>query len=248
MSPGHLLLDAGNTSLKVCFEEELAASKVEVLRHGVYEIKNVLERIQGQREISRLSLACVYQQAFSEQVAEWCQSRQVELVIASSQQNHGELVNGYDQVSQLGVDRWLSMVALWQKLHKAFFVVSCGTAITFDAVDSQGQHQGGIILPGLELMRQSLIDNTAAINNTNGLISEDGLAKNTADAISLGTTTAVTALIEKMMTITGLKAEQGYLTGGCADQIARAMNLKLFVEQNLVLTGLVDYVNEVLES
>lgn len=249
MSSGHLLLDAGNSALKLCFEEDLATTEVEVLRHGTYDIKNILQRIHGQREIGRLSLACVYQQAFSEQVEDWCKSRQVELVIAVSRHNYGKLVNGYDEVSQLGVDRWLSMIALWQKLHKAFFVVSCGTAITFDAVDSQGLHQGGIILPGLELMRQSLVHNTAAISNINGLISvEGGLAKNTADAISLGTTTAVTALIEKMMTITGLKAEQGNLTGGCAEQIANAMNLEILPQKNLVLTGLVHYVNEVLES
>ncbi len=57
------------------------------------------------------------------------------------------LNNGYLQPEQLGVDRWVAMVAAWQCYQEAFCVVDCGTAVTLDFVDTSGMHQGGMIFP-----------------------------------------------------------------------------------------------------
>ena len=245
MTDGHLLMDAGNTSLKLCFEDELAQQKIIVLFHGGYDINQELQRLHEQRAISRISLSCVYQPTFIQKVAEWCERQKIELVTVLSQGSFGQLINGYDEPAQLGVDRWLSMIAIWENLHQAFFVVSCGTAVTLDAVAADGRHLGGMIIPGPELMKQSLIANTAAINDLNGLISgKNKLATNTEDAVNLGTVTAVAALIEKVMAITGFKAEQGVLTGGCAGQIAQTLDMPLSVEPDLVLKGLSVYVKK----
>lgn len=249
MRAGHLLMDAGNTSLKLCFEDELALQKTLVLMHGDYDIGQQLRRLSEQRTISRISLSCVYQPAFMQKVAAWCEEQEIPLDTVLSQQRFGQLINGYDAPEQLGVDRWLSMIAIWEKYHQAFVVISCGTAITLDAVAADGRHLGGMIIPGPELMKRSLISNTAAINDLNGLISEKNkLATNTEDAVNLGTTTAVAALIEKIMAITGYKAEQGFLTGGCAGLVANTLDMPLTVETDLVLKGLSIYVEKAVES
>lgn len=71
--------------------------------------------------------------------------------------------NGYSESAQMGVDRWLAMVAAWNRRHAAVWVADAGTAITIDLVQADGQHVGGLILPGRALMQQSLLAETGRI-------------------------------------------------------------------------------------
>lgn len=84
----------------------------------------------------------------------WLQQQLVEqwgmrAEVAITERQRGRLTNGYREPQQLGVDRWLAMVAAWRRLQSAFCLIDCGTAVTLDFVDAAGQHQGGNILPGL---------------------------------------------------------------------------------------------------
>lgn len=58
----------------------------------------------------------------------------------------------------LGVDRFLGLVAAWRRFRCACVVVDCGTAVTLDALDARGVHRGGLIMPGLNTLKQSLYD------------------------------------------------------------------------------------------
>ncbi len=71
--------------------------------------------------------------------------------------------NSYRDPARMGVDRWLAMLAAWKRLERSCWVVDCGSAITLDLLDAQGVHQGGYILPGIRLMQQSLLGNTAEV-------------------------------------------------------------------------------------
>ncbi len=73
------------------------------------------------------------------------------------------VTNSYENPEQMGVDRWLGMVAAYNEFARACCVVSCGTAITIDYVDQQGVHLGGYILPGAKLLRNGLLKNTERI-------------------------------------------------------------------------------------
>ena len=65
------------------------------------------------------------------------------------------VTNAYAQPEKLGIDRWLGMIACYNLYSSGFCLAGCGTAITVDVVDSTGQHQGGLISPGLLLMKES---------------------------------------------------------------------------------------------
>jgi pantothenate kinase type III len=72
--------------------------------------------------------------------------------------------NAYPKHNKLGVDRWLAMLAAYHYYNAPVCIVSCGSALTLDIVDSQGQHLGGMIMPGLNLMQQALSRGTANLN------------------------------------------------------------------------------------
>ncbi len=67
------------------------------------------------------------------------------------------LICGYTEPAQLGVDRWLAMLACWTRWKKAFVLVNAGTAMTLDLVFNTGKHGGGYIVAGLGLHRDALL-------------------------------------------------------------------------------------------
>src|SRR5258708_13402099 len=86
---------------------------------------------------------------------------------------HG-LTSGYLDPSLLGADRWLGLIGAWTMARTALCVVDAGTAVKVDSVDSKGQHLGGLIAPGIHMMREALMSNTsdiakAAFNSTPSL-------------------------------------------------------------------------------
>ncbi|MGM0565048.1 MAG: type III pantothenate kinase [Pseudomonadota bacterium] len=106
------------------------------------------------------------------------------------------LVHCYEYPEQLGVDRWLAVLAARCHLPGASLVVDAGTATTLDVIDAEGRHRGGLILPGLWTMRESLHRRTAQLPEASG--SRTALGENTDEAIAAGTLRAQVATIESV--------------------------------------------------
>ena len=96
--------------------------------------------------------------------------------------------NAYSNPSQLGVDRWLGIVAAWNSCRSACVVVDAGTALTIDVIDLEGTHLGGYIVPGLRAMRHSLSDKTRDVKVGDAQLSDLKIdyPKNTVDAVRYG--------------------------------------------------------------
>lgn len=97
--------------------------------------------------------------------------------------------NGYDQEAQLGVDRWLALVAAWNRVHCDLLVFDFGTALTADYVRADGRHLGGYIVPGRNTMRRVLGQSTRDVQvKDDAMFSLRDLppARNTNDAVNFG--------------------------------------------------------------
>ncbi|HYW05085.1 MAG TPA: type III pantothenate kinase [Gammaproteobacteria bacterium] len=71
----------------------------------------------------------------------------------------------YARPERLGADRWAAMLGAWHRVpgvqgHNAC-VLDCGTAVTVDAISADGRHLGGLIAPGVALMREALHTSTS---------------------------------------------------------------------------------------
>ena len=93
------------------------------------------------------------------------------------------VTNGYGKPAQLGPDRWAALVGAWSMFRGPCLVVAAGTATTVDVLRGDGTFAGGMILPGLDLMKRSLAQNTAGLPMTRGRFSR--APRNTADAIEI---------------------------------------------------------------
>lgn len=143
--------------------------------------------------------------------------------------------NGYERPQQLGADRWAALIGA-RALHAgAAVVVMAGTATTIDALDANGRFQGGLILPGLELMQRSLAEGTADLPHAQGQYCD--LATNTDDAIVSGALHATLGAISRVRSTLGAEAAC-VLSGGAAKELAARLQAPLLSVDNLVLEGL----------
>lgn len=145
----------------------------------------------------------------------------------------------YELPEQLGADRWAILVAARSVCLRACVVASIGTAVTADMLTQEGSFLGGVILPGLHLMRNSLAIGTDAVKAPLGHVT--CFPCNTADAVETGLYYAVAGAIEKNVMELEKNTRQPVqclLTGGDAHLIAPYFNKPVQVMENLVLEGL----------
>ena len=148
------------------------------------------------------------------------------------------VTNAYDDWGQLGADRWAALIAA-RALHAGpSVVVMAGTATTIDALDGSGLFRGGLILPGLSLMRTALARNTADLPNATGRYRPQ--PTNTDDAIVSGTIDATLGAIERLRARLDRNA-LCLLSGGAAAELAPHLNPPCRLIDNLVLQGLARY-------
>ncbi len=161
--------------------------------------------------------------------------------------------SAYAQPEKLGVDRWLAMLAAYADARAACCVLDCGTTITLDVIDAEGRHMGGYIVPGLQLMLESLAKRSPALVIETGKF---GLhpGTNTQAAISNGILNMALGFLNfEHRKMSRLLAERGgenpavkiaeteprwYLTGGDAETLAAYIEWEFKLVPDLVLDGL----------
>ena len=150
------------------------------------------------------------------------------------------VTSSYDRPSQLGADRWAALIGAWHLFHGPCVVVNAGTTVTVDALNGEGVFLGGMIVPGVALMRASLARNTAGLRLLAGRYAY--FPASTADAIASGAINALAGAIERMhrfMREAGLPAPLVVVSGGAAGLLAPELNVAAEVVDNLVLEGIV---------
>ena len=157
------------------------------------------------------------------------------------------LLNGYQDISSLGVDRWLSALSVSNSIQKSTVIVSVGTAVTidylsFDKKEHQYTFEGGVILPGLHLTKNTLSQNTAQLINDDGKFQIPAI--NTANAIQSGFILSVLGNLKSFVELALSKSSDVHiiLSGGDAEFIYQHLteDLKRYttIKKDLVLDGL----------
>tara|TARA_R110000824_G_scaffold315042_1_gene502066 strand:- start:81666 stop:82454 length:789 start_codon:yes stop_codon:yes gene_type:complete len=245
-----LEIDAGNTRLKWRLLEQTQQKK-ETIKSGAalaVEKKAMLPE-EFQQQIHALHVADpgaievvrasnVRGATFAKALSGFCEELlSVAVDFALVRQNHAGLQNSYQLPTALGVDRWLAMLAAYKSSQQAVCVIDCGSAMTVDLVSANGLHEGGFIVPGLQLMKLSLGEHTAEL----GYRPEDDFAlepgKSTAEAINHGILTMVLGMLEHVHDKWGAD-KNWYLCGGDAALLASFIDWPHQLMPELVMDGL----------
>jgi type III pantothenate kinase len=159
--------------------------------------------------------------------------------VRTEAQGYG-VVNGYERPEQLGVDRWVGLIALRRDHALPACVADCGTALTFDVLDADGRHLGGLIAPGPALMKRALMQETRGVRAVDGRAPEF-LGRDTAAGVASGVIRACAGLVEKSVRETAEYlgcTPTLVLSGGDGEAIGRCLAVPYRLEPDLVLRGL----------
>lgn len=233
-----LLIDAGNSQVKFALID--AASWHDLPSLATAKIAQLSAHLQCCKELdwSRITAVWVSNVAgdlVASTVQQAVAAHKVPLHIIQAQRAQCGVQNGYENAVQLGSDRWAALLAARALCQDACLVVSCGTATTIDALNTQGEFLGGLILPGLDLMRNSLLARTAQLKHANGRYAK--FPRNTADAIMSGALQATLGALLQQYAALQNNAAQVILTGGAAGALQAQLELPVRVIENLVLQG-----------
>ncbi len=237
-----LLVDVGNTRLKwACsiddkiIERNLFAWQTETLEEPLDSQWNNLDQPEA------VLVSNVAGDLVRKNITNWCQKNwKVKPVFAVVEDVCCGVKNSYSETTRLGVDRWLAMIAAWNLCKKNVCVIDCGSAVTIDVVSKNGQHEGGMISPGLALSGRALTDHTHALT-ADQRKSFPLLANNTEDAINSGCYHQLIGSIHHVLTKIGeqFDSDMEYIiTGGDAELVMAALDIKMSHEPDLVLNGL----------
>jgi type III pantothenate kinase len=241
LNRSRLLVDVGNSRLKwACFSGGHIGT-VSALAHDRDSIPGLHEAWQTQPVPESIWVSNVAGAGIEATIARTTHSLWGILPhFARSEARACGVVNGYSEPRCLGVDRWLALLAAFRANGGPVMVVDAGTAVTVDVVDAQGQHLGGLILPGLHLMFDALMQSTG-ITPLEGLPGPTLLGSDTSTCISAGVWQAVAGMIERVRR--RLWEERRLhplpiLTGSDAEILAVELADRPRVDGNLVLQGL----------
>jgi type III pantothenate kinase len=163
-----------------------------------------------------------------------------EFHLVNSQKKCKNLVVAYDDPLSLGSDRFCAMMG--SMVHfpkKPLLVIDIGSAMTFDVIDEDGYHQGGLIMPGLGALRKSF----SKFETSDVSTSINTLATNTTDAWKNGTQAMLISSINNQIEKFNEIYSDGIVTfcGGFAEEIKNELPSSAQIFDNLVLDGLECY-------
>ena len=144
-----------------------------------------------------------YVSVAGDEVNQWLnqtfQRLSIPFITAEVHAEYQGLKNAYKNPEQMGADRWVAMLAGWQKLQSSFCVVDAGSAITIDWVNHQGQHLGGYILPGVAMLKKSLLGQTAKVRwDEQHQTTRIAPGKSTAECVEHGCRYQIAALMKQL--------------------------------------------------
>lgn len=156
------------------------------------------------------------------------------------------LKNSYESKDTLGVDRLVAAVGARQIQPRGnVLVIDAGTAVTIDLITDAGGFEGGVILPGFDLMREALVGNTAGIK-INEAERLKVIGKTTSECVNSGSHFGVIGGIEKV--VKQVFEQLGkpctiLVCGGDAKLIHEVVSLDIRLQADLIFLGLLSISN-----
>lgn len=213
--PDLLAIDAGNTRVKGGW-----FANGQLVRHEAWRTADVV-RIFASEVPPRVIASNVAGPHIGAQIMEQCALNGAALHVIRSLPEQCGVVNGYRDPGQLGTDRWAALIAARSLERGPCLVVVAGTATTIDMLHADGRFLGGLIVPGLALMRQSLNRGTAQLPDEEGATTH--FPASTPEAIANGALQATLGAVSRMRQVLcdAAGSEPNLLLSGGAGPVLR---------------------------
>jgi type III pantothenate kinase len=237
------LVDIGNTRTKYCVVSNKKRDAIQSTANEQLSNEYLAEAFS---KIDKLIVASVSHNRLTDKIELWCQQHDINYQRVVSEKSKKGVLSAYHQPSQLGVDRWLTLIAA-NTLYpsKNTLIVDAGTATTFDLLASNGVHKGGWILAGIDTLFSCVLNNTslvqANVDETASLSFGASSSENVNNATWAATIGAIhLAILQSEQQ--GVAVDEIVLTGGNSRRLASLLSHRCIVIEDLVFIGLQAYI------
>jgi len=241
-------LDVGNSRLKWRLSDPVLGEVLEAAEPRMPEPS--LMGLSGRR-VERVRISSVAGTEWNQDLARHLEARFGVVAEFARSGQPGIIACGYVDPTLLGVDRWLAVLGAWRRCAGDAVVIDCGTAVTVDFVRRPGRHLGGHIVPGVALMVDSLLRQTADVKvpkvpkvpKAQAMDPQIALApgRSTAEAVQRGVVRMLADFLDASVARFQDQCHDRahvYVCGGDADIIAPHMTASVDAIPGLVLDGL----------
>ena len=238
----YLLIDIGNTRIKWQHRDEK-----NIILSGSILVENFMDiDFSTIKSIDKIIIANVNRSIILDKMREILNVFKCPIIEASTDSNE-YLINDYEDIKMLGVDRWMAALGAWKLYQRSLLIINAGTAITIDLIDldqkDKAHFKGGMILPGIAISLGVLNNSTNLIDTEIGKNQYPSL--NTKDAVTTGIMTsiqgAVNLVCRKLPSSLPI-----LLTGGDANLIYEQSEddwkSRIKLEDDLIFEGLMFYI------
>ena len=146
-----------------------------------------------------------------------------------------------DHPGQVGSDLIVNAVAGLKYYGAPIIIIDMGTATTISVVDEKKNYVGGMILPGVKVSLESLVNRTSQLPRISLEAPKKIIGKNTIDCmksgIIMGQASSMDGMIERIWEEMGCQAAV-VATGGLAGCIIPYCKKKIICDNELTLKGL----------
>ena len=148
---------------------------------------------------------------------------------------------------QVGSDRIANAVRSYKKYKTDCIVLDFGTATTFDVVTKNGNYNGGIIAPGVNLSLKSLSSSADQIPIFSIKRQKKIIGKNTLEALRSGFYWGYVGLINNIILKIEKETKKKYkiiFTGGYADLFKTSIIRRFTIDKNITIEGIIEIFKE----
>ena len=147
----------------------------------------------------------------------------------------------YENPREIGADRIVNAVGVYEKFGGPLIIIDFGTATTFCAIDDNGDYLGGAIAPGIGISTEALFQRAAKLPRIELVTPKSVICRNTVASMQSGIIFGFTGQVDEI--VRRMKEELGkdakvVATGGLANLIAKQSKAIDIVEPFLTLDGL----------
>ena len=236
------LLDLGNTRYKWIAAADLAAAEPRKQPYASDDpAARLCAEVLARSDCRRWVIASVREEAFNQAVAAAFKARGIIDIEFVTIPARPPFALAYQDQQQFGIDRYLNLLAARQRYPLPLIVIDAGTAVTIDVLDQAGDHLGGVIFPGLALLRRSLGQGTDLIAASEAMpvkLLGDSTASCVSGGAWYGFHGALHGIVDAMRQTLGGRATIA-ATGGDAGAVAAAFPAEApAIDSRLLFEGL----------
>jgi type III pantothenate kinase len=238
-----IFLDIGNSSYKLAARDADSNWGI-LMRGGNDEFDKMREFVVRRELLSKIIYSSVRRDAAEKLESHF---KDLQLIRIHSGLIPSQFLN-YNTTGTLGVDRFLTCFGAVQISGTSVVVIDAGTACTVDYMTAKGVFEGGVIMPGISVLKNSMKKMLPELPSPDKLYHPEFPGKSTVDCINIGLYGGFNSALREFIHRFQLIDEdvRVFVTGGDSSLVVRLVDpgLSIEVREFLIFEGLEAFVHK----